>query len=262
MRQIENSSITCPNGNCPEYVGGLYLIDKNPDSEQGWGVFGCSHTLISSNLVLTNGHCVPSDIQFAGASCRNHIKIYFPATRGDSAEKYNCAEVVSFSHDPNDDDKVKMDYAVLRLDTPTQRTPTDFNFGGVRKNQDVVLYKVNFSWQEGAAEGRIVRTECTANSNNSKAKQQTGQEGPVINVDSCSDDLIHGNSGTGVFDSSNALIAIFSWVYKDHPIGGGTNLACVPLNNRATPRSCDPSAPESETESVASSNGSLDSLFE
>lgn len=243
IRQMEKSTVECSNGSCPSFVGGLFFVDVDPKNEKGWGVGGCSLTLIGPDLVLTNGHCVPREIRSAGAGCGQSIKFSFPDSRGNAAEKIDCSHVVSISHDPNDTEKTKIDYAILRMSRSTTRTPVESSYNGVQNNQSVILYKVNFFMNEDDVnQGEIVRTQCTANSNHADATQHTGVYGPIINIDSCDDRLRLGNSGVGVLDSNNSLIGVFSWVYKNSSIGvgGGTNLICVPINGRSTPSECVP----------------------
>src|SRR5687767_7543906 len=86
---FNGSKVSCEDG-CPQYVGGLVTYTEGRNS---YIVSVCSLTLIDDNLILTNRHCLPDDLQYKGASCAGRIRVKLPATNGFRSEDFECNRV-------------------------------------------------------------------------------------------------------------------------------------------------------------------------
>ena len=119
---FNSSTIECESGDCPQAIGGLYTYAGQDES---YSVGSCSLTLISSNTVITNRHCLPEDIEKAGSSCFNRIRIILPQAEGFPTETYECDKVVAASlHYPQ---TAAPDWSVLKFKGQTKRKPIQKN---------------------------------------------------------------------------------------------------------------------------------------
>ena len=138
------SSIVCPKGDCPSFVGGLYNI--SPGKMSGYRVGGCSTSLIAPDQVLTNAHCIPEDIAQIGNDCGNRIRIVFPKTSQHPLETLNCLKILNKS--PLSEKAESPDWAILKLDRASKRTPLILNHNGIQSMEPVTLHKINFRFND------------------------------------------------------------------------------------------------------------------
>ncbi len=247
-RAFHGSTVTCDLQDCPSFLAGLYIIDFSEGEKRG--LYSCSGTLIGNNRILTNAHCIPKDLQKAGASCHGRIKINLPQTAQFKMERWDCSRVVDVSVDT--ESSIEPDYAIIEMTGVTSRDPVVVRGEGILANAPVTLYKVDFDlYASRLSKGRVVKTACRANAEYFLSKQFTGPKSALMNVSYCSQKLREGNSGAGILNGDNELIALFSFgvfvedsdepwamaIREEHPLikqnaGGGTNLACVPEMGR------------------------------
>ncbi len=244
---FETSYTTCNPGDCPSFAAGLFAIGYDESGRRG--MHACSATLVSANRILTNSHCVPDDLHHAGADCRGRIRFSFPNTSHYKGESVMCGRVVAISLDtPRSDEP---DWAVLEMVRTTPREPVIWSPGEIPAGQPLNVYKFDFDLDTRVTgEGVLVPTKCQANTNYFKNNKNTGPIGPLVDISGCTEKLIHGNSGSGLLNSSNELVGILSsalfveesaedWaivlrtVYPEirQNSGGGSNLACVEYFN-------------------------------
>ena len=240
------AGVSCPTGDCPSFVGGLYSLSHNSESER-YDLSGCAVSLIGPDRILTNSHCIPEDISQMGGSCRDSIRIVFPKTKEHPLETFNCLEILnksSVEKKPN-----HPDWAVLKLDKASARKPVDLNLNGIERMESVTLYKIDFH-DFSPSGGTVVKTNCLANTDNVLAVDFLGPVGPLFNISDCDKKLIIGNSGSAILDKEGKLIGLFSFISSEpnnHPsylngeniTGGGTNGICIPFENHQIPERCE-----------------------
>lgn len=242
---VEQSQIDCPGGDCPSFVGGFYFLQNDVVDNNRYNTGSCSHTLVGSDLILTNGHCVPGDLRFAGANCAKRIKFNFPKTNQYPMEKFDCKEVVAISVDPYETDhNKKPDWAILKMDRSSQRPPVSADTRGVSNNKLVSMYKVKFDlYVDRPNRGEIQRTLCKANTSNAYAYDHKGPTSPMMNVADCNHELMRGNSGAAILnaEAEESMLGIFSFYNDKSPgrtVGGGTNAVCIPIQGHNPPSQC------------------------
>src|SRR5579885_3303104 len=59
------------------------------------GVTVCTGFLIAPDILATNSHCLPEDLEQAGASCSQRLWIFFPSSNGFTQEQQECDTVIS-----------------------------------------------------------------------------------------------------------------------------------------------------------------------
>ncbi len=252
-RLIHNQlKITCEKNNCPDFVAGLTAVE--PTGGETWYVSVCSATLIASDLVLTNAHCIPKALRFAGAKCDQDISVKFPANNQHGFEQKDCLEVISVSQDHLTE--VQPDWAVLKIKKATLRQPAPTQPRSLTSGEKVILYKVDYNLENLLdPKGQIVSTECLLNTNHYIATHSMGPQSPLLNVGDCDQDILGGNSGSGIFNSEMQMIGLFSFGFYMREeqfyfnkilypalrrnIGGGTNLYCLPYFNSELDQLCE-----------------------
>lgn len=246
---FNTSTIDCNSQDCPENVGGLYTFTTK--SETSYNVGSCSLTLIDSNRVITNRHCLPDDIETSGSLCKKRIKILFPQNKDFSFESYDCKQVVKASvHYPNVGGP---DWAVIEFEGSTKRKPIKKKLSGIALNQDVLLYPVYFDLNaSGYSRGTIRQVVCKANSNFYFSDDFISPWSALFNIAYCNRQMITGNSGTGLQNFNGELIGVYAFGMKDNVLaeykkdyprlqdnfGGGTNLFCIPFINKNVSSHC------------------------
>ena len=248
MQLYSESIISCPTGDCPSFVGGLYSLSH--DKSKGYTIGACSLSLIVSDRVLTNAHCIPENISRVGESCLGSIRIVFPKTDKEPLETFGCEKILNKASVLKNPDNP--DWVILKLDKPSVREPVTFDFGGIGYMEPVTLYKVDFDIETfSSSRGTIVRTSCLANTNNMLSTEFLGPVSPLFNVSDCDKKLVIGNSGSAVLNKDGNFIGLFSFISPDknrlplklkkkkNIVGGGTNGVCIPFENHRIPERCE-----------------------
>ena len=111
LEALSKSHVVCgePNLECPNNVAKLVFWQKD-DSGYNMGV--CSGTVIDKNHILTNSHCIPTNLK-TGSSCDSQILVQFPKTKTSRAENINCISVEQVYDYKN---KNQPDLAVLKIE--------------------------------------------------------------------------------------------------------------------------------------------------
>ncbi len=249
---FNQGEIICSDGLCPSHVAGVYLLSKDMIN-----VGVCSGTLIGSDKILTNAHCVPKDIRKKDDSCFDRLLFYFPQTKEYGQEKLACKKVLEISFTDSSLSSKQPDWAILQLEKSIQRTPVVLNFNGIAIDSDVISYKINYESNENRIKGIIKKTSCRANSNHLFSQNYSGPHSALFNVSQCSEDLAAGHSGSSYLNKNNEMIALHSWgsyvLNSNDPVsielrdtypnlkqdyGGGTNVACIYPLNQKPPEDC------------------------
>jgi V8-like Glu-specific endopeptidase len=142
---MENSSIAkldidslvlLVGGNLSEEMG--VCSDSFFASEPAYGL--CSGFLIAPDLLVTAGHCVSNEDECKGRKWIFDYRIDLLGDNGNSYilkdNVYGCSEIV----DRKIDNQVGLDYAVIRLDRPTNRPALKFRREGkIAKGEQLVV---------------------------------------------------------------------------------------------------------------------------
>ena len=195
--------VSCSSKDCPSFVGGMF---RKLNSGQSF----CSVSLISPSQILTNAHCIPEDIAKAGSDCEGRIRVAFPKTKDHPSESFHCKRILSVASDYNKNEPDSPDWAVLELDGVSSRKPVAFRRDEIEPHEPVTMYKVDFdSVGRSAIRGRIIKTDCLANSSHLLTDDFIGPISALFSVGNCDPFLKVGNSGSAVLDRKEDLLEFF-----------------------------------------------------
>lgn len=237
---FSQGKITCRNNECVNPVGGLstFTAYKTDRGQIRYEVGVCSMTLVGPDLILTNRHCIPADLRSSGADCLNRIRFRFPTTTMYSSGSFDCKQIVELSK-PKSADAAELDWALVQMTVSTIRTPATPNATGVDVKKTVTLYPVEYTLHEVndliSADGEMHKVRCTTNPDNSLFNQFVNKLSAIFIADDCTEDIIQGNSGSGIFNDNQELVAVGSFGTNTpgipHNVIGGSNLNCIPYFN-------------------------------
>ncbi len=200
---IATSKVFCMENYCPSNVGKLLFWSKSK-TDDGYDFGVCSGTLIDSNTLITNRHCVPEDLN-TGDDCSDRLIVQFPSddSLGTSSENIKCSYVAkAYSKDAGGPD-----IAILKV-----RSSKYFRKSTKRKAHQMTTsavhaYTMNPGKGRDGFSGYIYRKMCTiAEQSILTGRMMPDSSDAVIYGSNC--DIISGNSGSGVFDSNGDLIGL------------------------------------------------------
>lgn len=236
--QVFNSSRISCSGPCHESAGGLTHYSSRGRSSYVVGV--CSLTYIGNNQVLTNKHCVDNDLQYAGANCKDRIKMYFPAAQGKPAESFMCDKVLSVSplsvSGSNNVDRP--DWAILTFSGSTRRSASPVNReDGLLPKQKVHAYSVFYSLDSSGdiikVTGQMRKNSCELSLKDQGNSKYYFDAFAYIweTGENCTEAIIKGNSGSGLFNEQNQLVGVLNLGITRSGVNlrktGGSNIACI-----------------------------------
>jgi Trypsin-like peptidase domain len=248
----DDAHLKCQDRNhCPTNVG-LFLATK-PD-----GVLSCTAFLVEDDVIATNSHCVPFEVQNLPDLCSARISVIFAGTAGKPEEKFACAEFLGSSPRPN---AQSPDLALFRLQAKTARPPFRIDRSGVAPDSLYEALKVN---PAPGASGTLVHAECKAVNRSYRFSLYERASDPIFTVGDCRS--VPGNSGSPLLNAEGAAVGILQTdltvtseqmkkVWGAHllpgeefaPLALGTSLRCLTATNRF---SLDPSCPPIDDQAI------------
>jgi len=247
---------------CPEGIGLWTFLEPKGIPSQ------CTSFLVAPDLVLTNHHCVPPQVQHPGGNCKGLVWIHFPSTGKAAADSVSCQEIVALSATSDRIDQP--DWALARLTRPVKREILPLSRDGLRDLDTVCAWTFNPDWGQLALRERIstelrpidcrVSRRTKAFHDHGSVAEYSDSLSRKVPLASCA--AQKGNSGApllrrdddgiwrvhGLLDRSAPTNGVRDWVRSqnlsllDSSIGEfayATNLACVPLpGTQALPGIC------------------------
>lgn len=191
----------------------------------------CSSSLIAPDTILTNSHCIPDSIKYAGNAkkrfkgakvrknfnCKKWIVAHVPDNNdvrpGLGKNKfgstpYDCEKVIFTS--ANDAESIpngfqyNQDYAVIKLSEPVpNREFLKVAYDGIEADQKLYTYSFNPPQPGGFTQNEFIRKECKAIEKSELLAKSEYPIGPSILMADCH--VVKGNSGSAVVDENNIL---------------------------------------------------------
>lgn len=232
---ISNAEVRCEHpDDCPPAINQLQFKNKR-----------CSAFLVARDLVATNLHCLPDEMNKEKESCEG-IQFVFPKSKNHEAETLKC-KTIEFLSEPLETNSVNVDLAILRTHTTSTREPLNFSQDGFQDEREYMIYKVDPTDDGG---GIIVKSNCKAIQNSIINPYFSSDKSPIINFIPCR--VIPGNSGSPIMSSSNEVRGIIHsssdgklmQLFEDQKrkvdtkiySSFGTNFSCVHLDLFSYPR--------------------------
>ncbi|TNE97174.1 MAG: serine protease [Deltaproteobacteria bacterium] len=247
--EIDQFSVTCNEAEgCPEAVGMMVA------SEDDYA-YRCSGFLVSEDVFVTSGHCIPKDLREKGKSCRGRAYFLFP-TKDGKTKKVECSELENF----NVSESSLYDYAFFKMKRSASLKPFNVNQDNRVNFQNVTIWKVNPHRDKG---GRIFSTDCKLQQKAIGSEFFDGPRTGVVNYSGCL--TRKGNSGSAVLNTKGEVIAIHQSSLKTFstlgkvltryirtrdffPSGSATNFGCLCKKGDAWSHQCQEQAETCKTE--------------
>ena len=235
----------CPGGGAL-LLGGDLTTSKNPAR--------CSAFLVAKRILVTNNHCVPTEVKQDPNLCHRMLTAIFPKTPLFAEERATCERILHLSDeslgsssDERDLPAKRPDYAVIYLDRDVNRPSFPISRAGIPDNTELTVFAFDpVPHQPGHA--ILKRKTCTSVQNTDLVPSYRDDFSPVVSFKGCS--IISGNSGSVAIDSQGLVRALLhaTWPLDTEneiaeavtapdttpttslaPFSVMTNAACIPL---------------------------------
>ncbi|GEM_PF-6668213 len=266
----------CPSG-VALLLGGDLQTSKNPAR--------CSSFLVGKRILITNNHCIPTEVKQDPNQCPAMVTAVFPKTPFFDGERASCERILhlsedglSASTDERDLPAKRPDYAVIYLDRDVNRPVFTISREGIPNNTELTVFAFDPAPHK-PGHATLKRKICKSIQSTDLVPSYQDRFSPVVSFKDCS--IISGNSGSVAIDSQGLVRALLhaTWPLDTEneiseattstssapttllaPFSVMTNAACVPLptNFPAIAPDCSRSRPVSiDYEALYASAGNL-----
>ncbi len=240
QERAKNAQLSCEGGRCHPSVGLLTIVNKETN---GWGVGQCTASLVSSDVVVTNGHCIPMDLKESGASCRGRLWLTFGSESG-LDKQIGCSEILYRHKDSTLDGS---DYAYFRLDRRSNRPTLRQSREGFEHNKNYFLHKINPVRSFDGVAGHMEKVSCLSLYNTAIFEQPLNRQSHSSFLVDCL--VVPGNSGAPILAEDGSIRGVIYAFIKPEkvqlmlnrngsllpsskemsPLNVGSNFACLKL---------------------------------
>ena len=203
---LAESSVTCMESSCPSNVAKLVFWQRDEFADEQYNFGVCSGTLIDEDTIVTNSHCIPSEISYDGASCYGQIVVQFPeADSRREAENVDCMTVKKV----NDYLSGEPDLAIIKVGASRyKRQITKVQPNRMLNTKKIYSYTMNpgqYSYNQFS--GYLYRKSCNVSTHSILTGEikRYSSDALIYGYD-CN--VISGNSGSGVFSDAGNLIGV------------------------------------------------------
>ena len=223
---------------CHPSVGMLVIIIG------GRPVANCTAFLVDDDLIATNRHCLPRDLQKTGARLEGRAQVVFAASDSVSSESIALSEVVNSSEFFRADQAIAPDYAIVRLKRVANRQPLTISSEGFSNGQVLEVVKMNPIAARDAT-GELRTSKCRVVFGSMILPQFTNPISPVGTLGDC--EIRPGNAGAPLIDENGFVHGLIQASY----VPGGVSSQGVIGNDRFQAIVLEPTAPLSLATSFA-----------
>lgn len=193
LKIVQQARVTCREGDtCSPSAGLLAFV------ELGNQYGACTATLVAPDVIATNGHCVPKDLQRADADCRGRLMMVFAPKKGhpEYEARAACESVIYVENPPGDDFP---DFAFLKISRVRARPFLQVTREGINDQEIFHVDRSEKSSKPNSIVGIISTTTCRAYQNSLFAETFTSSDYPTAFLSDCR--IVHGNSGAALRDA-------------------------------------------------------------
>lgn len=179
---------------CPAAIG--HVISKISAEQSG----NCQGGFFNDTFI-SNRHCIPEELHYAGASCAGLVKVLLPQLRMDQdVEIVDCDKVIAISSPQlslNIED-VQPDWVILKLKKSPSSRAQPASTSGIADGETLVGF---VPVETGVQSSQLMRIECQAIQNSLHLPEFHSDQGPLAYFQ-CDQDATRGFSGTTLFRQS------------------------------------------------------------
>ena len=181
---LENQSFECASlggGQCPEGLARVFILNSSEPEKSAL----CTGFLTKSNQLVTNHHCVSTDVQCAST--------YFSIYVSGSYETAKCKKVIGSKDDGKPLSDKEVDYSVLQLDRHVRNTDVfKYSLNSLQIGSELTTWVIDHI---NLFTARITELRCKL-----RGKRNS------LELDNCPS--ISGNSGSPVLNDRGHIVGV------------------------------------------------------
>ncbi len=225
---------------------GLLLVGA--DSNR---VSRCTSSLIASDLIVTNSHCIPKDWRSPGFKIpANLSKVVFALAGDYPREVADVVEVIRASTLTENNAIGDQDYSILKLSRELDRPKIEIDSSGAPRDGKFTVIKINPNLETLDGDMQII--ECRNARNSIYNYSRLDRKPLTFFLHRCG--IISGNSGSPIFASNGKAVGVAQAKVEKipvesmksigyeiefdpalHDLGAGSSFQCIPsVNDRQT----------------------------